>query len=97
MHYSRLENSNTVVVVGYLRNESPYAWKAIQLEAQYFDARGKLIDTKTETLPYQELPAGVTQAFRIRGAAVEEKESYASNMIFVRTAVDAKAFRDATN
>ena len=90
MHYSRSESTNIISTVGYLRNGSPYSWKALQLEVQYFDASGRLIDNRTETLQYQELPAGVTEAFRIRSAAASDESSYVSNKVFVRTAKDAR-------
>jgi len=90
MHYSRSDNTNIISTVGCLRNDSTYSWKALQLEVQYFDSGGRLIDAKTETLAYQELPAGVTEAFRIRSVAACDEPFYASNKVLVRTAKDAR-------
>jgi hypothetical protein len=90
MHYSHSPSTNFISTVGLLRNDSPYSWKALQLEVQYYNAGGKLIDTKTETLQYQELPAGLTEAFRIRTAAACDEPLYASNNVIVRTAKDAR-------
>lgn len=94
-HYSRSDNANIIAVVGYLVNESSFSWKSLQLEAQFFDANGKLVDTKTETLPYQELPASMTQAFRIRAVAATGEEHYASHKVVVRAAKDARKFWNA--
>jgi hypothetical protein len=89
IHYGRMGSTNTVSTIGFLRNDSPYSWKTLQLEVQYFDKNGKLVDTITDTLPYQELPAGMTEAFRIRSAAVAGEDLYASGKVFVRAAKDA--------
>ena len=90
MNYSRSDNTNIIAVVGYLVNESSLAWNTLQVEAQFFDINGILVDTKTEILPSQELPASMTQAFRIRTAASTSGEQYANHKVFVRTAKDAR-------
>ena len=95
MHYSQSGETNFISTVGYIQNGSDYAWKSLQLEAQYFDANDKLIDAKTETLTYQEIPAGITTAFRIRTIAAKDRASYASQKIQIRTAKDARGLRDA--
>lgn len=89
-HFTAGAPTNMVSTVGYLRNDSPHNWKDLQLEVQYFDLGGKLVDTKTETLKYQEIPAGVTEAFRIRGTAASEELTYVSHKVFVRAAKDAR-------
>jgi hypothetical protein len=90
IHYSRSNSTNVISTVGYLRNDSPYSWKALQLEVQYFDGAGKLVDTRTEALQYQELPAGMTEAFRIRTATASDESLYVSNKVFVRAAKDVR-------
>jgi hypothetical protein len=90
IHYSRTDNTNIVSTMGYLRNDSPYSWKAIQLEVQYFNRFGKLVDTETETLRYQELPPRIIEAFRVRAPAACDESSYVSSKVFVRTAKDAR-------
>ena len=91
MHYSRFACSNVVSTIGYLRNESSCPWQDVQLEVQYFDAGNRLVDTKTQTLKYQELPAGATEAFRIRAVAAADEADYVSHKVFVRTAKDGRA------
>lgn len=90
MHYSESGNTNTITVVGYLINESALAWNTLQIEAQFFDSNGKLVDTATEILPSQELPSHMTQAFRIRATAAMTGDQYASHKVFIRTAKDAR-------
>jgi hypothetical protein len=90
MHFSRAENTNFICTVGLLKNGSPYAWRALQLEVDYLNAEGKLIDTATEVLVYQELPAGATQAFRVRAPAAAPEAAYASHRVFVRSGRDAR-------
>jgi hypothetical protein len=89
MHFKHSEGTNIISTVGYLHNESPFPWRNIYLEVQYFDGDRRLVDTKTEWLD-QELPAGITEAFRIRAIAVEDAPAYVSNKVFVRAAVDAR-------
>jgi hypothetical protein len=90
IRYLQSESTNIISTVGYLRNDSPHSWRDIQLEVQFFDKQGGLVDTKTETLDFQELPAGVTEAFRIRATAAAEEAAYANHKVFVRTAKDAR-------
>lgn len=94
MHYSQSDNTNIISTVGFVRNASPYAWKSLQLEIQYFDGSGRLVDTKTDTLSYQELPPGMTEAFRVRTAAATTEPAYVTNKVFVRTAKDATKILD---
>lgn len=89
-HYSQSGQTNYITTVGFLRNESAHAWKSIQLEVRYFNEQGKLTDTKTETLSFQTLPAGMTGAFRLRAEAAAEAAAYVSNQVFVVTAQNAQ-------
>jgi len=89
-HFTRVLGTNMISTVGYVRNDSGHSWKDLQLEVQHFDSAGSLVDTKTETLRYQELPAGLTEAFRIRDTAAAEASAYASHKVFVRNANDAR-------
>jgi len=90
MSFNPTTTNAYVTTVGLLTNSSEFSWKEIQLEAQYFDASGKLIDTglnryfETEMLPHGEA------AFRIRTAADKSDSSYASHKVFVRYAKDGR-------
>lgn len=44
MSFSDTEDGPKISVVGVLRNDSPLAWKQIQLEVQFTDSAGELID-----------------------------------------------------
>jgi hypothetical protein len=90
MSFSSTETNRYVTTVGLLTNCSDFSWKEVQLEAQYFDAGGKLIDTgfdryfDTVLLPHGEA------AFRIRIVADKLESSYASHKVFVRFAKDGR-------
>ena len=90
MHFGRMTNGNYISAIGSLHNESPYAWKEIRLEVQYYDKDGRLIDTRAESSYGEVLPAGGTQTFRIRALADKPEPSYASHKVFVRSAKDSR-------
>jgi hypothetical protein len=90
MNFSQTSTNAYITSVGLLTNSSEFTWKEVQLEAQYFDASGKLTDTgmnrnfDTEMLPHGEA------AFRIRTVADKLESSYASHKVFVRYAKDGR-------
>src|SRR5579863_8058707 len=45
MNFSQTSTNAYITAVGTMTNGSAFTWKEVQLEAQYFDASGKLIDT----------------------------------------------------
>ena len=92
MHIGRTTNGNFISAIGTLRNDSPYAWKDIQIEAQYYDKDGRLIDTRTESRFGEVLPPGNTQAFRIRVSADKPETTYANHKVFVRSGKDARTW-----
>ena len=90
MNFSMTSTNRYISTVGLLTNCSDFSWKEVQVEAQYFDGTGKLIDTgfersfDTEILPHGE------SAFRIRTLADKPESSYASHKVFVRYAKDGR-------
>lgn len=90
MHFSQMTNGNFISTIGQIRNGSPYAWKDLQLEVQYFDKDGRMIDTRTEDRYMEIIPAGATQAFRIRGPADKPESAYSTQKVFVRSAKDSR-------
>lgn len=79
-------NQEFVVVVGSVSNASPYAWRALQLEAQFFGPDGKLLDTASQVGMDDELLPGETRGFKIRFEADQPESAYASHKVFVRAA-----------
>ena len=90
MHFGQATNGNFISTIGQIRNDSPYAWKDFQLEVQYFDKDGRMIDTRTENRYGDLLPSGATQAFRIRGPADKAEGAYSTQKVFVRSAKDSR-------
>jgi hypothetical protein len=89
MHFSQTTNGNYISAMGQIRNDSTFAWKDFQLEVQYYDKEGRMIDTRSERL-MQTIPAAATNAFRIRASADKPESAYASHKVFVRSAGDAR-------
>ena len=92
MHFGQMTNGNFVSAIGTLRNNSPYAWKQIRLEAQYYDKDGRLIDTRTESRYGDVLPPGATQGFRLRAPADKPQSAYTTHKVFVRSAEDVRTW-----
>lgn len=92
MSLSRTDKSPYASVVGTIKNTSPYSWKEVQLEVQYFDKDGKLIDTKSDREYDATILAGAERAFRIRAVADKPEAAYASHKVFVRAAKDARSW-----
>jgi hypothetical protein len=89
MHFSQTTNGNFISTIGQIRNDSSYAWKDLQLEVQYFDKDAHMIDTRTEDHYGEIIPAGATQAFRLRGPADKPESAYSIQKVFVRSAKDS--------
>ena len=89
MHFGQTTNGSFISTIGQIRNGSPYSWKDIQLEVQYFDKDGRMIDTHTENRYGDVTPPGDVQAFRIRSLADKPEAAYVSEKIFVRAAKDS--------
>ena len=94
MHFSRTTNGNFVSVVGQIRNDSAFGWKELQLEAQFYNASNRLIDTRSEITYAQTIRPGETNAFRVRGAADKPESSYVGYKVFIRGAWDVRSGRE---
>lgn len=88
-HWSQRTNSNFISVIGALRNDSPLAWRDIELEVRFFDASGRLIDTVSETLDATVAPAAL-RGFRVRSVADKAESAYARHEVLVRWAKEAR-------
>lgn len=83
-----------VCVIGTLENKSDVAWEQIQLEAQFLDSAGKLIDVAKEPRLYyvsHMLPRSQA-AFKVRALRDFPKDKYASHKVFVRSAKDDRTW-----
>ncbi len=90
MHFSQNTNGNFISTVGQIKNSSPYAWKDLQIEVQYYNKNGHMIDTRTEDRYSEIISAGSTEAFRIRGPADKTESEYSTQKKFLRSAKDAR-------
>jgi hypothetical protein len=84
-------DGDVVYVVGKLRNESDVEWDQIEVEAQFFDPQGKLIDADvqkryvTHLLPHGEM------AFKVRTVADRPLDEYATYKVSVKSAEDIRS------
>ncbi len=93
MHFSAADDKcgPTISVVGTIRNNSEVAWEDVYLEAQYFDAGGKMIDANGAQQYGLLIPPHGEVAFRVRGPADRTEQEYTSHKVFVRSARDARS------
>lgn len=92
MLYDALEDHRIVGVVGELKNNSDIPWERVQIEVQFMDQEGRLIDTVTDVLFSGEIRPGATRFFRASQPAYLPKERYASYEVRVTGARDARSF-----
>jgi len=89
--FGESKDGPVVCVIGRLRNDSNIPWSSIDLDAQFLDGNGKVVDVAqdrtyhymlVDVLPYGEC------GFKIRGPRDFPKEKYASVKIDVTYAKD---------
>ena len=86
------EGKREAVVVGVIRNNSEVPWTWLNIEVQFFNAEGRMIDTEiadsgmfSAVLPQEE------RAFKAKTTVSQPEEEYVSFKVFVRDAGDARA------
>lgn len=75
-----------VAVVGIIRNTGHVAWRQVQVEVQFFDGEGHLVDTVTDVLFNGHIGSGNERGFRVSGQPYLSRERYASHRVVIRSA-----------
>ena len=83
-------DGDTVFVVGRLRNESDVEWEQIEMEVEFLDPEGQLIDVEVERHYLAHILPRGEMAFKLRTVADRPVEQYADYKVFVRWADDAR-------
>ena len=92
MNYSAEQKGPMISVIGTITNNSRFSWEKIQIEAQFFDESGKLVDTISGSeYDYTILP-NAERSFRLRKAADKVVSVYKSHKVFVRSASDVRTW-----
>lgn len=84
-----------VAVIGVITNQSPFGWKGLGIEAQFYNGDGKLTDViQAEPSEYNELEIlpHSEASFRIQRPAIKKEQEYKSTKIFVRTGKDISSW-----
>ena len=82
----------TVAVVGTIQNDSTIGWKDLVIEARFFDASHKLIDTRQKRDYVLSLPARGDCAFKFTQPREFDRGGYVSHEVRVVSARDANGF-----
>ena len=79
-----------VTVVGVITNESEFAWENVNLEAQFFDSAGRLIDVISAKGDYGGIPIlrRAEAGFKLETRAARPEAEYATHKVFVRWGKD---------
>jgi len=85
------ERDRSAVVVGFVTNQSAFAWKDMEFECRFFDTKGELIDARTHIARMTILGHDET-AFRTEIKLIRPLDEYVSHQVVVRSARNAKAF-----
>jgi hypothetical protein len=92
MVFGKHDGNPTVSVIGMLHNNSEISLDDLQLEAQFFDKGGELLDVGSHDGYSESIPASGEAAFKVYVYAARPVEDYGSFKVFVRSAEDARAF-----
>lgn len=90
--FSKHQGDPTVAVIGMLQNNATLDLDHIQLEAQFLDKDGELLDVGSKGMYGYAIPASGEVAFKVLVNAAQPEEDYGSTKVFVRSAEDASAF-----
>jgi hypothetical protein len=90
--FNQFTNALYLTVVGTISNMSAYSWKEVELESQYFDSSGRLIDTRSDLDSRATILPQGTRSFRIRAIAAQPESAYAEHKVLVRAAKDARTW-----
>jgi hypothetical protein len=83
-------DGDVVFVVGKLRNESDVEWEDVEIEAEFLDPQGRLIDVEVEERYFEHLVPHGEMAFKVRLIADRPVEEYADHKVFVGRAEDSR-------
>lgn len=78
-----------VAVVGTMKNNSDVTWRDVQVEVQFEDQQGRLVDTVTEIRFFRAILPGAEMPFKASVVAEQPLERYASWDVIVRSAREA--------
>ena len=81
----------TVAVIGTMSNSSSIPWKDIQIEVQFYDSNGKMIDSEQQKEYPFEVPADGNAAFKVSTQREFPREQYVSYKATIISARDARS------
>ena len=73
-----------------LRNESDVEWDQIEIEAQFYDPQGRLMDVEVEKHYLEHLVPRGEMAFKVRLIADRPVDEYADHKVSVAYAEDIR-------
>jgi hypothetical protein len=90
MNWVQREKEMRIYVTGVLTNQSPIAWKDIELECRFFDTNGVLVDA-SNSRAYMTIQPDDDSAFRASIIPTRPTNDYASFKLSISTARNNKS------
>lgn len=91
MEFGQDQSGPTVAVVGVLKNPSPIDWKDVRLQAEFFDAKGTLIDaSQQDEYRSPRLPANQEVGFKVSLTRQFPESKYSRYKVRAISAIDSR-------
>jgi len=90
--YIQTDKGPFITTVGTVKNTSGVPWADLVIEVRYYDVQKRLIDVVSEKHYYIVVLPHSESAFRVRGAASRKSEEYASAVVVIKWANEARSF-----
>ncbi len=91
MNWAQTENGSRIYITGVLTNSSPVAWKGIEFDCRFFDAKGVMVDADTGH-GYVTISSYDDAAFRTAIIPMAPTNDYASFKISIGNARNTKGW-----
>ena len=91
MVFGETKTTDTVAVLGTVRNGSAVPWKEVVFQVEFWNAAGKRIDTDQKREYTLTVPASESVPFKVSIRREFPKEEYAKHSVRIVAAKDARA------
>jgi len=91
LNWVESSNGSRIYITGILTNQSKIAWRNIELECRFFDAKGNLVDAAHPHIALT-LQPNDDAAFRAVVTSIRNSNDYSGFRVSVSTARNTKGF-----
>jgi len=84
--YESTSSLGRITCIGTIRNAGSITWEDLQIEVQYFNSAGELVDTVTDSSFDLRIRADQEITFRVFGSAARSSDQYHTHKVMIRNA-----------